>query len=207
MGDGRCHACRDYPPEFERAVAYGEYRAGLRELIHLLKYDGVLPAARPLGEFVAAAIKTLRLPADRILILPVPLHSSKRRERGFNQSERIARAARKWLPANFELCTGALVRHRVTQSQVGLDREARIANMQGAFRAQLQDAVAGHTVLLLDDVMTTGTTLSECAGVLNQAGARRVFAATVARTLKAQVSSEFSYGEGERAEAAEPASV
>src|SRR5271165_6780440 len=94
IGNGQCRGCADYPPEFDRAVSYGEYEDGLRGLIHLLKYGGTLPAAKPLGELLAGAIEELHLSPDATpVLIPVPLHSSKQRERRFNQSELIARGA------------------------------------------------------------------------------------------------------------------
>ena len=210
VGDGQCQACRDYPPEFERAVSFGGYDSELRDLIHLLKYERVLPAARPLGELLAAALDASRLSNldGEVLIAPVPLHASKKRERNFNQSELIARAAVKHLAGRFRMATDILVRHRATLPQVGLDRAARIQNMRGAFRVTSPERIAGCSMLLVDDVMTTGTTLSECARVLKVAGAAKVYAATVARVLKAPVSADFGNpAEGERAEATEFASA
>jgi ComF family protein len=189
MGDGQCQACRDYPPEFERAVSFGEYEDGLRDLIHLLKYETVPTAAPVLGKHLATAIESL-LPSFGSalpLMVPVPLHTSKRSTRGFNQAETIARAAMKSLPAQFEFAPNVLQRTRATRSQVGLDREERIANMHGAFRVVSKDAVRGRTIIVVDDVMTTGTTLSECARVLKKAGAEKVWAATVARAMKGAV--------------------
>jgi ComF family protein len=210
IGNGQCQACCEYPPNFDRAVSYGEYDAGLRDLIHLLKYEGVIPAAGPLGKLLAESIEQLRLKdvdADTVVI-PVPLHSSKRRERRFNQSELIARAALKHLSPRFELDRNVLVRERQTRSQVGLDREARIQNMHGAFRVTAPQQIKGRTVIIVDDVMTTGTTVSECARVLKRAGAGKVFAATVARTLKRADAPGFSKAtEGEGVEAAQLASV
>jgi ComF family protein len=182
----------------------------LRELIHLLKYDGVLPTAKPLGRLLAHSIAELRLSTtdSRPVLIPVPLHSSKRRERRFNQSELIARAALKYLPSDFKLDSHILVRERETRSQVGLDREARIQNMQGAFRVIAPQRIAGRTVIVVDDVMTTGTTVSECARILKRAGAEKVFAATVARTLKLAGAQGFSHEpQGEEVEAAQLASV
>lgn len=207
IGNGQCQACIEYPPNFDRAVSYGEYDSGVRELIHLLKYAGVIPAAKPLGKLLAQSIEQLRLDAEAVVV-PVPLHSSKRRERRFNQSELIARAALKHLSPHFELSHGVLVRERPTRSQVGLDREARIQNMHGAFRVSAPEQIKGRTVVVVDDVMTTGTTVSECARILKRAGAERVFAATVARTLKRAVASSFSNEtEGEEVEAMQFASV
>ncbi len=188
VGDGRCHGCREFEPEFERAVSFGEYAGALRGLIHLLKYDGVRPATPVLGKALADAISQLgELPAGaKSLIVPVPLHSSKRGERGFNQAELIAHYAMKHLPQRLEIAK-VLKRRKATHSQVGLTREERIANMRDAFRVIARERVKGATVIVVDDVMTTGTTLSECARVLKKAGAEKVWAATVARTLKSVV--------------------
>jgi ComF family protein len=207
IGNGQCQACCEYPPNFDRAVSNGEYDSGLRELIHLLKYAGVVPAAKPLGKLLAESIEHLRL-GGAVVVVPVPLHSSKRRERSFNQAELIARAALKQLPSQFELARDVLVRERATRSQVGLDREARMQNMRGAFRVTAAQRIKGQTVVVVDDVMTTGTTVSECAHVLKRAGAERVFAATVARTLKHADATSFSNAtEGEEVEAVQLASV
>ena len=186
VGDDRCHSCRDFEPEFARAMSFGEYEGGLRGLIHLLKYEGVFPVASGLGGMLAKTIEEL-LPAcgDSVpLIVPVPLHKSKRSDRGFNQAELIANAAVKRLPQRLELATGVLVRQRATISQVGLTREQRVENVRDAFRVHDRRRVRGATVIVVDDVMTTGTTLSECARVLKKAGAERVFAVTVARAFQ-----------------------
>jgi ComF family protein len=186
MGDGRCANCRDNAPEFERAASFGEYRDGVRGLIHLLKYERVIPVARPLGGMLAQAIAELLADCrgSMPLLIPVPLHKSRRRSRGFNQSELIARSAARRLPQRLELVCGALVRQRDTVSQVGLSREERIANVRGAFRVADAARVKSREIMLVDDVMTTGTTLSECARVLKHAGAERVWAATVARAFE-----------------------
>jgi ComF family protein len=189
--------CRRIEPLFARSAAYGSYEGGLRDLIHLLKYNHVRPAAGVLGRMLAEAIEDLlpdfatgapskpgvglggRLP----VIVPVPLHSSRQRERGFNQSEEIARAAAKLLPG-FELNTEVLARKRWTESQIGLTRHQRRANLRGAFAVVGPEFIAARDVLLVDDVFTTGTTVSECARILSHSGASRVFVATVARVLK-----------------------
>lgn len=179
-----CNACQEMQPLFDRAVAFGAYDGELRELIHLLKYEQVLPAARVLGEMLAQAIAKLDL-TQRVLVIPVPLHGSKRRERGFNQAELIAHAAIKALPkAAVESSAKTLVRVRPTISQIGLTRPQRRENMRGAFSVAHPSKVSGRSILLVDDVLTTGTTASECARVLRKAGAEKVWVATVARTLK-----------------------
>ncbi len=214
MGDGRCVNCRDFEPEFARAMSFGEYEGGLRGLIHLLKYDAVLPVAPVLGGMLAGTIEDL-LPScgDSVpLVVPVPLHKSKRGDRGFNQAELIARAAVKCLPQSLELAPEVLVRQRATISQVGLTREQRVENVRDAFRVRDRRQVLGRTVVLVDDVMTTGTTLSECARVLKAAGAEKVLAATVARAFQgtaqdAAVDAERETGVHAEEEANEAAAV
>jgi len=185
----RCGLCSRVAPPFARAVAYGSYEAGLRELIHLLKYDRVRPAARVLGRMLRAATEPLlgAFPDRRVLVIPVPLHARKLREREFNQSELMARAAfeSREDSARFEVSRGVLQRRRETISQIGLSSHQRRENIRGAFAVRDPKSVAGREVLLVDDVLTTGTTAAECARVLRRAGASRVYVATVARTLKA----------------------
>ena len=187
-GEPRCGLCRRIPPPFVRAVAYGSYEGGLRELIHLLKFGGVRPAAKVLGRMLAEAVASLEaeFPAESVNLIPVPLHRTKFRQRGFNQAELIARAALK--SASFgnrlHLRAAALERTRETVSQIGLTSHQRRANLRGAFRVAQPDAVKGREVLVVDDVYTTGATVSECARVLRRAGASKVWVATVARTLR-----------------------
>jgi ComF family protein len=201
--------CRECRPEFDRAVSYGEYKDSLRGLIHLLKYEAVSSADAPLGRMLAEAISEL-LPAcadDNVLLVPVPLHRVRRRSRGFNQAELIARAALKRLPPQMEFASAVLIRQRETVSQVGLSREERIENMRGAFRVGDAGRVQGRNVIVVDDVMTTGTTLSECARVLKKAGAAKVWAATVARAFHgADLPELVDDQEQEEVEAAQSAS-
>ncbi len=200
-----CGMCQRIEPVFHRAAAYGSYDAGMRDLIHLLKYEHVRPAAEVLGRMLAEVIADFadefedpHLPkAGRCgapsgsstpslpLVIPVPLHKAKLRQRGFNQSELMARAALKQHPAALELKLDAvLVRVKETASQTGLTPHQRRENMRGAFAVLRPSAVSGRDILLIDDVFTTGTTASECARVLRRAGAARVFVATAARVLK-----------------------
>ncbi len=180
--------CMQNEPAFARASAYGSYDGGLRDLVHLLKYDRVRPAADVLGRMVAEVVADLgdAFGPEPPVVMAVPLHASKVRQRGFNQSELIARAMLKLHPAalDVKLNTTALVRHRATESQTGLTPPQRRENMRGAFRVERRDQIAGRDILLVDDVFTTGTTASECARVLRRAGAARVFVATAARVLK-----------------------
>jgi ComF family protein len=172
---------------FERAVAYGSYEGALRELIHLLKYNGVRPAANVLGRMLAEAVAGLEssFGQSTVLVVPVPLFKGKQRLRGFNQVEMIAQAVLKMRPAPRHLqLAEVLVRTRETHSQIGLTSHQRRENLRGAFKVARAQEVTGREVLLVDDVYTTGTTVTECARVLRRAGAAKVWVATVARTLK-----------------------
>jgi ComF family protein len=189
----RCLLCQRADPPFERAVAYGSYDGGLRDLIHVLKFQQVRPAAAILGRMLAETIANLEqaMPVGTIAVVPVPLYTRKQGQRGFNQAELIARSALKQLshpkrsaPKRFALCTGVLARRRETGSQIGLTRHQRRENLRGAFAVSDPARILNSNVLLVDDVYTTGTTASECARVLRRAGAARVWVATVARTLK-----------------------
>jgi ComF family protein len=122
-----------------------------------------------------------------VVVVPVPLHARKMRQRGFNQAELIARAALKTAhSAKLVLEAKLLERRRETQSQIGLSRHQRRENIRGAFAVVKPEKIAGSSCLLVDDLFTTGTTVSECARILLRAGASNVWVATVARTLKAE---------------------
>ena len=196
----RCRLCQLAPPPFERAVAFGSYDGALRELIHLLKFDQVRPAATALGQLLADSIQALdpSLPPGTLAIVPVPLHASRQAQRGFNQAEMIVHAALKRLRRagqenRFELSPRTLLRLRDTGSQIGLNRHRRRQNLRGAFAVKDPAAIAGRNVILVDDVYTTGATASECARVLRRAGAARVWVVTVGRTLR--TTSLFAAGE------------
>jgi ComF family protein len=147
----------------------------LRELIHLYKYGRVKPLAGPLGELLAAALPREE-PFDAVV--PVPLHWRRQWQRGFNQSELLARAIarRSGIPV-----VRALRRVRPTLTQAGLSNTDRRRNVAAAFRCRGARRVEGRRILLIDDVMTTGATAAACALALKRAGARKVALLTVAR--------------------------
>ena len=179
-----CGSCRRAAPRFRQAVSYGAYDGVLRELIHLFKYNRTRTAGPLLGRMLASALSGASL-RDSLLLVPVPLWKGRRTARGFNQAEAIARAFLSFRPSgSIQLDTSSLIRTRDTASQIGLTRRQRRANVRGAFAVADAEKLRGRSVLLVDDVMTTGTTVNECARVLLRSGAREVFVATVARATK-----------------------
>ncbi|HEY1263027.1 MAG TPA: ComF family protein [Terriglobales bacterium] len=173
--EGRCGLCRSGFRGFDAAYCYGAYEGTLRELIHLFKYRRIESLARPLGDFAMAA-----LPRDERFdcLTPVPLHWWRQWKRGFNQSELLARAIsrRSGIPV-----VRALRRARSTAAQAGLSNSGRRRNVADAFLWRPKQPVAGRRILLLDDVMTTGSTAAACALALKRAGAARVALLTLAR--------------------------
>jgi ComF family protein len=168
------------------------YQGRLRELIHLLKYDGMEPVADRLGALLAAQILRFEDAPRKMLVVPVPLFRAKRRQRGFNQAEVLARAAVKAMRRQdpeweLTLVAGLLQRRRPTESQAGLSPHQRRANMRGAFFAPRPEKVKGADVLLIDDIYTTGATARACAQTLRRAGAKSVRVATVARAQRREM--------------------
>ncbi|HEY1526528.1 MAG TPA: ComF family protein [Candidatus Angelobacter sp.] len=156
----------------------------MRDLIHLFKYQGIRPAGKLLGDLLNRAVTALALP-DSLTVIPVPLWAGKRQTRGFNQAEMIARAFLAFQSSSsIQLDMSILARTRETASQTGLTRHQRRANVRGAFAVLRPEKIKGRSILIVDDVMTTGTTAGECARVLRRAGAKEVFVATVARATK-----------------------
>lgn len=152
-----------------------------RELVHLLKYRSDRAAAQPLGQGLCYAYASVLEETVRLaqLIAPVPLHPARRRMRGYNQALLLARelASHTGLP----VLPDALERVRATGPQALNTREERLHAMRGAFAAPRAEAVAGRRVLLVDDVLTTGSTAVACAEALLKAGAREVSLLTACR--------------------------
>lgn len=145
--------------------------------IHAFKYRFARDLAVPLALLLAQSIQHTTMPSAD-LIVPVPLHSRRLRWRGFNQAERLAAA----LDLQIPIAPAILKRKRYTPPQVTMrDKQAREANVRNAFVVTNTAAVRDKTIILIDDVITTGSTLAQCATVLKQAGARRVHCMVVAR--------------------------
>jgi ComF family protein len=179
-------------PEFKRAVAHGLYTGTMRSLLHLLKYDGLEPVATKLGALLAEQVAAIPGLPERMLVVPVPLYEGKRRERGFNQSDLLARvccdAMRRLRPAwQGELASRTLVRQHATPSQAGLTLHERRQNLRGVFSVPKPEKLQGRDVLLIDDIYTTGATARACSLVLKKAGAASVWVATVARAQRGEI--------------------
>lgn len=171
---GLCYLCRRQVNRFDAAYSFGTYDAELRELIRIFKYRGVVSLSAPLGRLLVRALP----PEERFdAAVPVPLHWWRRWRRGFNQAEELVKELGRHtgIPV-----LRALRRTRPTPPQAARTQSARRKNMAGAFRA-CRGGIAGKSLLLVDDVFTTGATASACAAALKDAGARRVSVLTVAR--------------------------
>ena len=180
-----CAKCAEHPPAFKRGMAVCVFDGAARELVHELKYKST-PAA--VGDMVLIAKshgETAEYLKDSILV-PVPLHPSRQRQRKYNQSDLIAKALAKAFAAeNIKVC-GMLSRTRKTSTQTMLDRESRAKNIKGAFRC-VERKCAGvpknARIVLVDDVMTTTATLSECAKELKKAGFKNIYAFAFAKRM------------------------
>lgn len=173
------HHCEDglrQPPPFARVHAVGPYAGTLQEAVQRFKYRGQLPLERPLGALLADAVQAAggSLPD---LVVPVPMHGSRLRERGYNQALQLSRQLGRHLCR--PVAPALLRRQRATAAQQGLDAVARCSNLKGAFA--VAGPLGGRRLLLVDDVMTTGATGRECAAVLRKAGAVSVEVAVIGR--------------------------
>lgn len=177
----RCRSCAAEPPPYNRLFAPFNYGFPLDGLVQALKYQAAMPNARVLGTLLGHEIQRLGHHDDVDLLVPIPLHAARLVERGFNQSHEIALFTVDVLGR--EMSSGALRRVRATPSQVGLDRKARLQNVRGAFAADPRE-VSGRRIALLDDVVTTGSTVAAAAQALLVAGASGVVVWALARATQ-----------------------
>src|SRR2546423_10477960 len=174
-----CANCAHRTIHFDAAVAAYRSRGIVRQIIHDFKYGRQIHLRHLVTRWLAAGLDDPRLRGGRFdVIIPVPLHPTRKRERGFNQASLLAEL----LSAQISIRAQPLLeRIRYTTTQTALDRTERMENLHNAFRLRKNANVRGLRVLLVDDVLTTGSTLNECARILKRAGAISVHAATAAR--------------------------
>lgn len=173
----RCARCLETEPAYTRARSLYRYEGGVRDAIHALKYHRDFSVIPDLARLLAAGIQTHLPEPETLHLVPVPLHPGKLRQRGFNQSHELARALRRLLPAL--TLWPHLHRIKNTETQTHLSAAARRRNVQGAFKPARSPAP--ERTLILDDVMTTGSTVDACARALRRAGSRDITVLTLAR--------------------------
>jgi len=174
---GTCPSCQKERPSFTALRSWSVFEDPVQEGLHRLKYRRDVGLGDALAEQMTEFVGQLGWPID--LLLPIPLGKKRLKERGYNQVGLIARPLA--MALGLEYAPRLLIRRRETRSQVGLSKQARRENVRDAFSAGRQ--VSGKIVLVMDDVATTGSTLSSAADALFSSGAKNVYALTVARAL------------------------
>jgi ComF family protein len=179
--DHTCSECLTERKYFRKARAFGIYQGALMEAIHQLKYGGKTSLSKPLSTLAKETFYRFWDASSTDLLLPVPLHIKRLRERGFNQTHLVNKKWARLEGIPFDGLT--LSRSRWTEPQTSLARAERRKNVKGAFSLLHPDRVKGVRILLVDDVFTTGATVNECSKVLMKAGAESVDVLTLARAV------------------------
>lgn len=183
-GDGAgylCGSCLQERWYFDIHRTSSIYEGALKEAIHRFKYGRVFPLAKVFGDLLQPTLKALSHDYPVDVMIPVPLHIRRLRERGFNQALLLVKELNKRLGIPY--AERALKKVKDTPVQSALKKKKRRENLRGAFEVQDQSAIEGKAVVLVDDVYTTGATVNECSRTLLKAGAARVAVLTVARAL------------------------
>ncbi|MBN2418057.1 MAG: ComF family protein [Deltaproteobacteria bacterium] len=178
--DHLCEKCLIKRPYYDELRSPYLYEEKLKNAIQLIKYSGKSDIVKSLGPLLAAFAKGCTNNAIDMIMIPVPLHRKKLKQRGFNQSALFVKTISSTLGIETDLFT--LIRTRYTESQAGLSLDQRRRNVKGAFEIREENKISGKTVILVDDVATTGNTMNECARVLKKAGCEKVLGLTLART-------------------------
>jgi ComF family protein len=176
-----CDPCEAGENLFDKGLWVCGYNEAMRSAIHTLKYERKSRMARFLSDLMVSSIGEFMEEAKAEVLLPVPIHRKKLREREFNQASLLAKGIGKVY--NIPVVEGCLVRDRETPPQSQLDREGRRSNVRGAFKVADAKKVSGKSVMLVDDIYTTGATANECCRVLIEAGVRSVYVLTLARPV------------------------
>ena len=174
-----CYACSSEPPSFDRARSAARYEGAVGEALRQLKYE----KGFWMGPDMAKVMKNCLIAEYSVeefdLVVPVPLHHVRRRDRGYNQSAVLAKELAELL--GYRMDSGVVRRIRGTMTQTNLTATQRLSNVKNAFESRNEKRLAGKRVLLVDDVMTTGATVNACAKALKKGGASSVYVLTVAR--------------------------
>ena len=178
---GVCRSCQKAKLHFRRAYSALAYEGKVKQLISLFKYKGKMSLSKPLANLLTDFIKQYTIPLHTIdIVMPIPLHSVRLRQREYNQSQLLAEELTNIF--DLRLDTKTLSRIKNTAAQVNLDDQQRWQNISGAFALREKESVLNKTVLLVDDLITTGATCSEAAYTLQEAGAKEVYVLTLAST-------------------------
>ena len=180
--DHLCEDCLRKRPFYEATFAPYRYEGAILTAIHRLKYGSKSFLAEALGPLLARFMESRFRESGDLLTVPVPLHPKRMRERGFNQSLLLARYVARGVSADLDFLS--LKRVRYTLPQTRLAKKERQKNVRGAFQLKNREAIEGKTILLVDDVITTGNTLNECARILKKGGAGKVFGVSLARAVR-----------------------
>lgn len=175
-----CEDCRKNPPAYELSRSAVRFLEPIRSLVLDFKFHKTLWIKDDLVDLLDGLVRAKLDDSAIDVVIPVPLHPNRERTRGYNQSRLLAEGLAQRLNRRIDI--RSLIRTRDTEHQSRLDRERRLKNLDQAFLVVKPEMVRGRTILLVDDVTTTGTTLSACARALLDASASRVWCATVARS-------------------------
>ena len=176
-----CGSCLTEKRHFEIHRSSGLYEGALKEAIHTYKYGGVFSLVKVFGDLLQPTFQTLSRDYPVDVMIPVPLHMRRLRERGFNQALLMVKELSKRIGIPYE--GRALKKIKDTPVQISLKKRERRKNLTGVFQVTDTEALNGRSVVLVDDVYTTGATVNECSRALLKAGAERVAVLTVARAL------------------------
>ena len=171
-----CVHCKNNLPFYKKNVSVFLYKSPIDGFIRKLKFDNGKYLAETLSNFIASEVVKMGVNFD--YVIPVPLHPSRKKKRGYNQSELLCTSLKRKLLLNVD--NDILIKSRNTLSQAGLSRNERIENLEDAFEVKDKSKIKGKVLLLVDDVFTTGTTINECSKILLDAGAKEVYSITLA---------------------------
>jgi len=175
-----CRDCQKKELYFDKAYSVFAFEGVLKELIHKFKYSNKTMLAKVFAKMIFDFAMNFNIPlSDYDIMLPVPLHSTRLREREYNQCEILARQLQRFL--HLEISTKDVARIKHTRSQITLDKTARWENIVGAFKIKNNQTFKNKNVLIVDDLITTGATASELAKTLKESGAKMVSVLTIAK--------------------------